>query len=198
MLPVLVCAEGFLLSHTSEVVDVPTQEQVDAFIPPFAPPEEWLLDPRDAARVLGAARAERLRAFQRHVADAIDDARGVIADGRGRVHRALRAREGRVRSRSPATPTRSTALVTIGTIGDTAHELLADDDDLLVVRVHAYRPFPVEELAAALARRLARVASSTARPRSASLGPLGADVRSLGCRASPATPTSSAGSAAAR
>ncbi len=33
LLPVMVCAEGFLLSHTSEVVEFPTQAQVDAFIP---------------------------------------------------------------------------------------------------------------------------------------------------------------------
>lgn len=33
--PVMVCYDGFLISHTVEVVDVPTQEQVDAFLPPL-------------------------------------------------------------------------------------------------------------------------------------------------------------------
>ena len=47
-------------------------------------------------------------------------------------------------------PGAGTALVAIGTIGDTARELLEDDDDLLLVRVHAYRPFPAAELAAVL------------------------------------------------
>ena len=54
-------------------------------------------------------------------------------------------------------PDADTALVAIGTIGDTAHELLDGDDDLLVVRVHAYRPFPAAELASVLARRLVRL-----------------------------------------
>ena len=60
MLPVLVCAEGFLLSHTSEVVDIPGQAAVDAFIPELRPPEDWVLDPEPAAPLLGAAGAEGL------------------------------------------------------------------------------------------------------------------------------------------
>ncbi|WP_301861270.1 hypothetical protein [uncultured Megasphaera sp.] len=33
MLPVMVCLDGFVLTHTYEVVDVPDQEAVDSFIP---------------------------------------------------------------------------------------------------------------------------------------------------------------------
>jgi pyruvate ferredoxin oxidoreductase alpha subunit len=32
-LPVMVCMDGFVLTHAMEVIDVPTQEQVDAFLP---------------------------------------------------------------------------------------------------------------------------------------------------------------------
>ena len=75
-------------------------------------------------------------------------------------------------------PDAETALVTIGTIGDTAHELLDGDDDLLLVRVHAYRPFPAAELSAVLAR--ASYVSIIDRAAAfGSLGPLGADVRAL-------------------
>ncbi|HOH43756.1 MAG TPA: transketolase C-terminal domain-containing protein [Candidatus Hydrogenedentes bacterium] len=34
-LPVLVCYDGFILSHTVMPVSIPTQEEVDAFLPPF-------------------------------------------------------------------------------------------------------------------------------------------------------------------
>ena len=61
LLPVLVCAEGFLLSHTSEILDVPAQDAVDAFIPPFRPPDDWLLDPTVPHAFSGAAGAEGLR-----------------------------------------------------------------------------------------------------------------------------------------
>src|SRR5262245_61842911 len=36
-LPVMVCMDGFTLTHAYEAVDLPTQEQVDAFLPPFVP-----------------------------------------------------------------------------------------------------------------------------------------------------------------
>ncbi|MCL1897679.1 MAG: hypothetical protein FWG16_02505, partial [Micrococcales bacterium] len=38
-LPVMVCMDGFVLTHASDVVQMPTQEQVDAFLPAFTPLE---------------------------------------------------------------------------------------------------------------------------------------------------------------
>lgn len=43
--PVMVCMDGFILTHSYERIDVPEQEQVDQFLPPFEP--EQLLDPED-------------------------------------------------------------------------------------------------------------------------------------------------------
>ncbi|MFH0827670.1 MAG: pyruvate ferredoxin oxidoreductase [Candidatus Omnitrophota bacterium] len=37
MLPVMVCVDGFILTHGIETVDMPTQEQVDKFLPPYKP-----------------------------------------------------------------------------------------------------------------------------------------------------------------
>ncbi len=34
-LPVMVCVDGFTLTHTLEPLEIPTQEQVDAFLPPY-------------------------------------------------------------------------------------------------------------------------------------------------------------------
>lgn len=34
-LPVMVCVDGFTLTHTLEPIDMPLQEQVDAFLPPY-------------------------------------------------------------------------------------------------------------------------------------------------------------------
>ncbi len=35
MLPAMMCLDAFFLSHTYETVDIPTQEKVDEFLPPF-------------------------------------------------------------------------------------------------------------------------------------------------------------------
>lgn len=35
-LPVMVCVDGFTLTHTLEPLELPSQEQVDSFLPPYA------------------------------------------------------------------------------------------------------------------------------------------------------------------
>ncbi|MDE3083424.1 MAG: pyruvate ferredoxin oxidoreductase [Acidobacteriota bacterium] len=41
--PVMVCMDGFILTHAVEGVDLPDQEAIDAFLPPFVPRQ--ILDP---------------------------------------------------------------------------------------------------------------------------------------------------------
>ncbi len=43
--PVMVCMDGFILTHATERVDLATQEQVDAFLPDYEPRQ--VLDPAD-------------------------------------------------------------------------------------------------------------------------------------------------------
>lgn len=46
LLPSMVCVDGFILTHTVEPVDVPSQEDVDEFLPPYHPTNAYL-DPED-------------------------------------------------------------------------------------------------------------------------------------------------------
>jgi len=48
-LPIMVCMDGFILTHASEQVDIPEQEQVDAYLPPFVPRQ--ILDPNDPVSI---------------------------------------------------------------------------------------------------------------------------------------------------
>lgn len=178
MLPVLVCAEGFLISHTAEVVDVPSQEEVDAFLPPFRPPEDWLLDPRRPRAFSGLPEPADYATYQHNVAEAHDRTRDLLAD----VARDFAATFGREKVASlevAGDREADTAIVTMGTIGETARELLRDQKPPLVVRVHAYRPFPADELAAAL-EHVSHVCVIDRAPAFGAPGPLGEDVRSSG------------------
>lgn len=47
--PVMVCMDGYILTHAYEVVDLPTQEQVDAYLPAFEPVQ--VLDPQDPVSI---------------------------------------------------------------------------------------------------------------------------------------------------
>ncbi|HUY02778.1 MAG TPA: pyruvate ferredoxin oxidoreductase, partial [Rhodocyclaceae bacterium] len=48
-LPVMVCMDGFILTHAFERIDVPTQKQVDAYLPPYAPRQ--VLDPHEPVSI---------------------------------------------------------------------------------------------------------------------------------------------------
>jgi pyruvate ferredoxin oxidoreductase alpha subunit len=178
MLPVLVCAEGFLLSHTSEVVDVPSQEDVDAFLPPFRPPEDWLLDPHRPRAFSGLPDPADYATYQRNVAEAHERSRTLIAEVAADYSAAF-GREKVAAVELTGDPSADTAIVAIGTIGETARELLHDPEPLLVARVHAYRPFPGEELAAAL-EHASHVCVVDRAPAFGAPGPLGEDVRAYG------------------
>ncbi len=47
--PVMVCMDGYILTHAFEAVDLPHQEQVNAFLPPFEPVQ--ILDPHDPVSI---------------------------------------------------------------------------------------------------------------------------------------------------
>src|SRR6476619_4540177 len=47
--PVMVCMDGFILTHAYERVELPEQETVDAFLPPFEPRQ--VLDPDDPVTI---------------------------------------------------------------------------------------------------------------------------------------------------
>ncbi len=51
MIPVMIVYDAFYLSHTSEPVDIPEQEEVDEILPPYEP--ERYLDPERPAAVSG-------------------------------------------------------------------------------------------------------------------------------------------------
>lgn len=48
-LPVMVCMDGFILTHAYERVDLPEPAQVDAFLPPYAPRQ--VLDPAEPVSI---------------------------------------------------------------------------------------------------------------------------------------------------
>jgi pyruvate/2-oxoacid:ferredoxin oxidoreductase alpha subunit len=48
-IPIMVCYDGYILSHTYMPFDVPDQEKVDAFLPPFRP--DYALNPEEPANL---------------------------------------------------------------------------------------------------------------------------------------------------
>jgi pyruvate ferredoxin oxidoreductase alpha subunit len=151
-LPVMVCMDGFVLTHAVEPVDVPSQAEVDAFLPSFEPRQ--VLDPVDpvsiGAMVGPEAFTEVKVLMHAKQMQALDLVPKVAAD----FTRAFgRASGGLVRTYPEAgAETVVVALGSVlGTIDEVVDELRADGVDVGSLGIRCFRPYPLEEIREALA-----------------------------------------------
>ncbi len=153
LLPALVCQEAFVLSHTMVRTIVPTQDQVDRFLPPLDLPAR--LD--RTARVMGGISVPHVTEVHRaRHQEAMDRVWEVYRE----VQDEFEAVFGR-RPADPVVPYRSddadVLLVSMGTIASTAEravdEARAKGIRLGSLRVRTFRPFPSALLAAAFRGR---------------------------------------------
>ncbi|MGZ5894445.1 MAG: transketolase C-terminal domain-containing protein, partial [Caldimonas sp.] len=150
-MPVMVCMDGFILTHAYERVDIPAQAEVDAFLPPYEPRQ--VLDPADPVSI-GAmvgpeafmevrylAHAKQLSALERipHIADEFAARFGRSSGGLVRGYR---------------TEDAETIVVAlgsvVGTIQDTVDEMRASGIRIGVLGIRSFRPFPLAAVRAAL------------------------------------------------
>jgi pyruvate ferredoxin oxidoreductase alpha subunit len=150
-LPVMVCMDGFILTHAYEEVDLPTQEQVDAFLPAFEPRQ--LLDPAEpvtiGAMVGPEAFTEVKYLMHAKQIQALDVIPGIAADFSRDFGRDS---GGLVRTyRTDDAETIVVALGSVvGTIEDVVDELREQGVKIGVVAIKCFRPYPLDEVRAAL------------------------------------------------
>jgi pyruvate ferredoxin oxidoreductase alpha subunit len=150
-LPVMVCMDGFILTHAYERIDVPAQEQVDAFLPSFEPRQ--VLDPAEPVTIGAMVGPEAFtevkylaHAKQLLALDLIPEVASEFADAFGRPSGGL------VRGyRAEDAETIVVALGSVlGTIEDTIDELREEGMSIGALAIKSFRPFPLEEVRAAL------------------------------------------------
>ncbi len=163
--PVMVCYDGFLLSHTTMPIEVPGAEQVDEFLPPYKP--LTIVDPGDP-RNIGPVT----------LADPRADAQGVVRPGYMEIRAGLHASLLEALDVIPEVDA-LWAEQTGRSWGGLTWEYLLDDADVVLVAagslgvqltvaverlretgvkagvlgIRAYRPFPVAALRDRLAGR---------------------------------------------
>ena len=151
-LPVMVCMDGFILTHAYERVDVPTQEQVDAYLPPFVPRQ--VLDP--AAPVsIGAMVGPEAFMEVRYLAHAKQMQALELIPGWAAEFRRAFGREAGGLVRGYRTEDADTVVVALGsvlgTVKDTVDELRERGVKIGVVGIACFRPWPLEAVRTALA-----------------------------------------------
>ena len=151
-LPVMVCVDGFVLTHAVEPLDVPSQEQVDAFLPPYEPRQ--VLDPDEPITIgamVGPEAFTEVRylahAKQMQALDLVPEIAAEFATAFGRSSGGLLRRY-----RTEGAETIVVALGSVlGTIEDVVDELRDEGVRIGALGVTCFRPFPLEELRATLA-----------------------------------------------
>ena len=150
-MPVMVCMDGFILTHAYEQVDIPTAEEVAGFLPPFVPRQQ--LDPADPVSIGAMVGPESFMEVKYLAHQRMIDSERVVK----RVAEEFEAHFGRKTGgllrtyRAEGAETVVLALGSIiGTLKDVIDELQLDGHSIGVLGLTSFRPFPYDALAAAL------------------------------------------------
>lgn len=149
--PVMVCMDGYILTHAVEPVDLPTQEDVDAMLPPYEPVQ--VLDPGDPVSIgamVGPDAFMEVRYLAHHKHLQALEAIPRIQDEFQKTFG--RASGGLLESyKAESADTIVVALGSvIGTIKDAVDDLCQEGLAVGAVKIVSYRPFPKYQLRQAL------------------------------------------------
>jgi len=152
-MPVMVCVDGFILTHAVERVDIPDQAEVDAYLPPYEPVQ--VLDPQDPISIgamVGPEAFTEVRYLQ-HYKQTL--ALRLIPEYAAAFKKQFgRDSGGLLRSyRCEDAELIVVAMGSVnGTIKDTIDEMRADGLSVGLVTLVSFRPFPTAALREKLVR----------------------------------------------
>jgi pyruvate ferredoxin oxidoreductase alpha subunit len=149
--PVMVCMDGFILTHAYDRIDVPSQADVDRFLPPFVP--RLLLDPGEPVSI-GALVGPEAFTEVRYLAHHKQMRALELIPQLGAEFKSLFGRDAGGLLRTYRTEDAETIVVSLGSVNGTVQEVV---DDMRAkgarigsVSICSFRPFPLEALRAAL------------------------------------------------
>lgn len=151
LLPVLIGMDGFILTHSFEPVSLPTQEEVDEFLPPYKP--VFYLTPK-APLTMGTKTDPEFYTEARYMLHkAQQNARQVIVE----VAQEFKKKFGRFSGDLIDTYLMEDAEIIFVSMGSPvsnlraiAQELRQEGKKVGVLKIRAFRPFPFEEIVRAL------------------------------------------------
>jgi pyruvate ferredoxin oxidoreductase alpha subunit len=145
-LPVMVCMDGFVLTHTLEVVDIPPADMVDKFLPPFQFTNK--LDPRkplSLGTLVGPEYySESRHSLHRALEKALPEIEAVDKEWKklsGRASGGLLTVEGPKEAK--------VGVLAMGSVVSTlkeANEMQPGSKRVKLIKLRAFRPFPADAL----------------------------------------------------
>lgn len=151
-IPVMVCMDGFVLTHAFERIDIPTQEQVDKFLPPYEPRQ--VLDPEHPVSI-GAMVGPEAFTEVRYLAHIHHLASLPVIERVSKEFEAIFGRKSGGLISTYRMDDAELAVValgsTIGTIKDVIDRMRDEGIKIGLVAPKSFRPFPAEQIRQALA-----------------------------------------------
>ncbi len=147
MLPVMVCADGYVLPHAYEIVDLPSQEEVDRFLPPMEP--IYKMDTKNPLTIGAYAEPDKYMETRYMIQYTMEKSIAIVED----VARDFTSTFGRTSwglFEKYSVEDADTIVVAMGsmagTIKEAIDEMRAGGRKVGLVRLICYRPFPAEAL----------------------------------------------------
>jgi pyruvate ferredoxin oxidoreductase alpha subunit len=151
--PVMVCMDGFILTHAYERLDIPSQKDVDAFLPTFEPVQ--VLDPDDPYSIGAMVGPEAFTEVRYLANDTQLQALKLIPEI-GNVFKKVFGRESGGLIHEYKTEDAETIVVALGSVNGTIKEVIdsmrEDGAAIGSVSICSFRPFPLDHLHEALCR----------------------------------------------
>jgi pyruvate ferredoxin oxidoreductase alpha subunit len=153
ILPVMVCMDGFILTHAYEPVDLIEQAEADAFLPPYQP--QYYLTPKNPVTFGAMMGPESYMEVRYQLDHALRGSARIIED----VAQEFKKRFGRFQGSLVDTYKIEDAeivLVAMGsvlsTIKETIDTLRTEGKRIGLLKIRCFRPFPREVITRALVR----------------------------------------------
>ena len=147
-LPVMVCMDGFILTHAIEGIDVPDQKQVDKFLPSFVPRQ--ILDPENPISIGAMVGPEAFTEVRYLAHQKQKEALKLIP----KINEEFKQIFGRDSGGLISTfnvDDADTVIVTLGSVIGTIQEALDEQDENIgALTIRSFRPFPLEAIRSAL------------------------------------------------
>ncbi len=145
-LPVMVCLDGFVLSHVYEPVEFLTREQVKKFVPDYKP--EVSLNPTKPVSMGTLGTPEYYIQFRKQLQDAIKQSRETITKVNREFASAFGRSYGNGLIETINLKGKKHALISIGSVAGTARKLI-EKENIGLIKIKSLRPFPADDIAKA-------------------------------------------------
>ena len=145
--PVMVCVDGFILTHTVDPVELLTQEDADSFLPPFNPVNAYLRTD-DPMSIGTLADTEHYLEIRHDLEKAVNTSKDIIE----KVGKEFGEKFGRSYGLIEEYKSDDAEIILIamgsicGTIKDVIDEQREAGKKIGLIRVRSFRPFPKEAL----------------------------------------------------